>query len=77
VLLSPRHFIPDGRSVGRSVSLGVEPLLGLGPDVNVLSDHYGGCSHWATSLTGGRVCLVLVVLSLLGATIQKIKLFII
>jgi hypothetical protein len=43
----------------------------------VFSDHYGFSCHGASSLTRGRVYLVLVVLSLSVVTIQNIKLFII
>jgi len=77
---SEGSFETSETSFSQSVSQSVlvsSPTWNSWPDVYMLSDHYGFSRFAASSLTRGRVCLLLVVLSLSGVSLHKIKLFII
>jgi hypothetical protein len=54
-------------TVSQSVSLGVEPHLGLMTRYILLFDNYGLCFCGAPSLTRGRVCLLYMLLALASA----------
>jgi hypothetical protein len=62
------------QTINQSV-LASSPFWVSWPDVKVLSDHYGFSRRGAFILMRGRVYLLLVVMFLSGATIQKIKLY--
>jgi hypothetical protein len=63
-------------AVSQSI-LASSPIWDSWPVVNVLSGHYSFGHHGASSLITGWDCLLLVILSLSGVTVQKRKLFII
>jgi hypothetical protein len=62
---SQSHIATDGQSV----SLGVEPHLGLMARYLLLFDSYGLCFCGAPSLTRGRVCLLYILLALLARAV--------
>jgi hypothetical protein len=62
---SQSHIATDGQSVSQSVSLGVEPHLGLMTRYLLLFDSYGLVSCGAPSLTTGRLRLLSLSLSLM------------
>jgi hypothetical protein len=65
--VSQTHIATDSQTVSQSVSLGVEPPLGLMLRYLLLFDSYGLIFCGAPSLTRRRVCLLNVLLALASA----------
>jgi hypothetical protein len=72
---SHSHIATDGRSVSQSVSLGVEPHLGLMARYLLLFDSYGLVFCGAPSLTRRRVCHLYMLLTLASAVFPYFTIF--